>query len=64
MSREHDVCCVASWVGRDADSEQGGGAVEREGTVVPRAPGSSGKGVGMTFFPVPWPGSSASLGVT
>lgn len=34
MSREHNVCCVASWAERDADSEQGGGAVAWEGTVV------------------------------
>lgn len=34
MSREHDVCCVASRVERDTDSEQGGEAVALEGAVV------------------------------
>lgn len=43
-----DVCCVASWVGRDTDSEQGGGAVAREGTMGLRALIPSGKRVGTT----------------
>lgn len=54
MSREHDVCFVASWAGRDTDSEPGGVAVALKGTTVPCAVVPLGKRLGTTPLPMPW----------